>query len=585
MGDLTDEQEAFMKTEVNTVLCACPGSGKTYIVARKVHKYLAEWDKSHQGIAVLSFTNVASEEIEKQVEHLQKNSIRISYPHFIGTVDSFINTFIVLKYGYLINENKARPQIALNNSWNYPFRFWRSECHRNGCVNSIKDFHYGIDGKLYKNKTEVTCEPNKGQKEPPCAQCKSIYKRKGIVFQSEVSSFAFHLLKENPAIAKAIAKRFPIILIDESQDTSEEQMAVFDLLFSNGVERAYLVGDPDQSIYEWRNATPKCFVEKMNDLTWKTLFLSSNFRSSQHICNAAKHFSKTLQTGSANKAVGTHANEVQMPLLLQYSNEKSDEDIYDYFITKCKEIDVNITPDNVAIVTRGRIHSDSDVTELWKSSEIEMFAKSAYEWSFGSRKKAYILCEQSIYSVVIGDIKGSESIATDIEKHLPYADWKKWIIDFLIKYPPLDTPIKDWINQFKTIFKQQLDIVRLVPRKGKEIENIVKIKTRDNKIKDFKQKPMRVFFEKKNCKNYTRASIHGVKGETYEALLLHVQSHKGKTLTPSFLNNGSLDSELMRIAYVGMTRPRRLLVVAMPKTNKIIQHPRFPKELWNYVEM
>jgi superfamily I DNA/RNA helicase len=585
MYELTGEQEAFMMAEENTVLCACPGSGKTYIVARKVHKYLEKWRKSHQGIAVLSFTNVASEEIAKQVELINKNSRRISYPHFIGTVDSFINTFIVLQYGYLFNENRVRPQIALNNIWNYPFRFWRSECHQKGCTNSIEDFYYGIDGKLYKNHSEVICEPNRGQKEPPCAQYKRIYIKKGIVFQSEVSSFAFHLLKENPNIAQAIAKRFPVIIIDEAQDTSEEQMAVFDLLFSAGVEKAYLVGDPDQSIYEWRNATPKCFIEKMNKETWETLFLTSNFRSSQNICNAVQYFSKTLLTKEANRAIGTFADEVKKPLLILYSVENSNENIYEYFIEKCHEIGVDVVPEKVAIVTRGRIHSDSDVTGLWKSSEIEMFAKSAYEWNLGSRKKAFALCEQAIYSMIIGDIKNIQSMETDVNQFIPYDEWKTCIIDILVNYPSLDTAIKVWIDLLKVILRQQLETLKLAPREGKEIDNIVKIKSRDTRINGFKEKPVRIFFEKKNLEKYTRSSVHGVKGETYEALLLHVQSQKGKTLTPSFLNKGSLDSELMRIAYVGMTRPRRLLVVAMPKTNKKSKYPRFPEEIWEYVEI
>jgi ATP-dependent exoDNAse (exonuclease V) beta subunit len=42
-----------------------------------------------------------------------------------------------------------------------------------------------------------------------------------------------------------------------------------------------------------------------------------------------------------------------------------------------------------------------------------------------------------------------------------------------------------------------------------------------------------------------------------------------------------LEKELMRIAYVAMTRPRKLLVVAMPNTN-MKEYIRFPKEKWDY---
>ena len=71
--------------------------------------------------------------------------------------------------------------------------------------------------------------------------------KKNIIFQNEVASFAYRLLKEYPMIAKAIVERFPVIIIDEAQDTSEEQMAVFDLLTEAGIKSIFLVGDPDQA--------------------------------------------------------------------------------------------------------------------------------------------------------------------------------------------------------------------------------------------------------------------------------------------------------------------------------------------------
>ena len=83
---------------------------------------------------------------------------------------------------------------------------------------------------------------------------------------------------------------------------------------------------------------------------------------------------------------------------------------------------------------------------------------------------------------------------------------------------------------------------------------------------------------------YTYSSIHGVKGETFDALMLLIHGTVGNTLTPSFLANGKTNTELMRIAYVAMTRPRKLLVVAMPK-NKAKLSNRFPPDKWDYVEL
>ena len=45
---------------------------------------------------------------------------------------------------------------------------------------------------------------------------------------------------------------------------------------------------------------------------------------------------------------------------------------------------------------------------------------------------------------------------------------------------------------------------------------------------------------------------------------------------------GRLNQELMRLAYVAMTRPKRLLMLAMPDTKDVKECGRFPEELWTY---
>lgn len=89
-----------------------------------------------------------------------------------------------------------------------------------------------------------------------------------------------------------------------------------------------------------------------------------------------------------------------------------------------------------------------------------------------------------------------------------------------------------------------------------------------------------IFWYISSERKYTLSSIHGVEGETYDALMLMVSGVQGNTITPTGLTKGALDSELMRIAYVAMTRPRKLLVVAMPRTQE--RYDRFPEEKWNY---
>ena len=581
MEELTHEQLSFLEAEGKVVVRACPGSGKTYSVASKLMAYLENWDSYHQGVAVLSFTNIASEEIYKKALLLNKGIGKLDYPHYIGTVDSFINEFIVLRYGYLKTHDKVRPLIALSDNWKLPYKYWRTECYRNGCVNNIEKFHWGIDNKFYKDKEVVDCELRGKSQLLPCQQYKIMLMKKNVVFQNEVASFAYRILKEYPMIATAIVERFPVIIIDEAQDTSEEQMAVFDLLTEAGIKSIFLVGDPDQAIYEWRNASPECFNKKIDEDLWDCIELTGNFRSSQNICNATAWFSATLQGKRTNKAVGKYKNAPQKPILL-LTNGNTELEVIECFLEKCRSMEIEIKPESVAVLTRGRIHSDTDVKDLWKSKEMELIAKAAYEWKYGSRKRAYNDMSKASFRILIGEEVEDYLMHKKIGEYTDEDNWKNFIIDIFCGMPDVNLGIAEWVNLFIKLYNEILKKYDYQLKDGINVKDIFKIKTRDTNNPDFDKIPLKNYFEKRTNVDYTRSSIHGVKGETYDAVLIYIKSKTGKTLTPKFLMDGDLGDELMRIAYVAMTRPRRLLMIAMPENKKLKQYTRFPKEIWDY---
>ena len=145
---LTEEQKKFLTAEGKVVVKACPGSGKTYSVAHKLLSYIDNWKDYHSGVAVLSFTNVASNEIQEKAQTIHGSLGELGYPHFIGTVDSFIDEFIVLRYGHLDTVSNVRPRITITDTWKMPYGFWRKECHSKGCIDNIEQFYYGIEEVL-----------------------------------------------------------------------------------------------------------------------------------------------------------------------------------------------------------------------------------------------------------------------------------------------------------------------------------------------------------------------------------------------------------------------------------------------------
>ena len=362
-------------------------------------------------------------------------------------------------------------------------------------------------------------------------------------------------------------------------------MAILDLINQSGTESLFLVGDPDQAIYEWRNATPKCFIDKINCKEWKALPLTTNFRSSQLICNATHAFAKSLEHKTPSIANGQFSSLKLKPILLLYHGSIDDRraQLVEHFISLCRCNNIEITPKNVAVVTRSRIYSDTNIVGLWKSKEVEFLAQASFEWNTGSRKKAYEICEKALFFILIKEYKDiNVTIEYDIEETIPYPIWRSIVIEVLTNLPDPNQSIENWVHQTQQALKNSFSKTGVSPRVGYSISSGIKIKTRDQAVPNFKSIPLIHFFETTIKVNYTVSSIHGVKGETYDALMLIVESTTGRTLTPTFLNEANLDQELMRIAYVAMTRPRKLLVVAMPDIKSRTEHPRFPTNMWEH---
>ena len=151
MIDLNDEKEAYINARGKVVLNACPGSGKTTTIAYKLHTLIE--NNYHKlnigGIACLSFTNVAKDEIKQKYTEFSKKSL--NYPHTVSTIDNFINSYITLPFYYLLKEGQhQRPTILdenqhLNDFWIN--ELWAFDTYRRKKLPK----HKNIEGKYLLN--------------------------------------------------------------------------------------------------------------------------------------------------------------------------------------------------------------------------------------------------------------------------------------------------------------------------------------------------------------------------------------------------------------------------------------------------
>ena len=118
----------------------------------------------------------------------------------------------------------------------------------------------------------------------------------------------------------------------------------------------------------------------------------------------------------------------------------------------CRDMGITINADNVAVLTRGRIYSDTNVTGLWKSKEIELFAKAAYEWTYGSRRKAYGDMSKASFKVIIGEEVEDHLMRQRIGEYTDEEKWKNFVVEVFSLLPDVNMGVADWVNEFANMY-------------------------------------------------------------------------------------------------------------------------------------
>ena len=100
------------------------------------------------------------------------------------------------------------------------------------------------------------------------------------------------LLANNDHVVTQLRNQFQLVLIDEFQDTDKRQWQIFSKLFASSDYSGslFLIGDPKQSIYEWRNADLPTYLQAKHSFSKESqLLLDTNYRSTPQLMQALNH--------------------------------------------------------------------------------------------------------------------------------------------------------------------------------------------------------------------------------------------------------------------------------------------------------
>lgn len=253
--DYTDEQLQAINTQGNLVITACPGSGKTTVLVKKIEDEMADL-QSYQGVIGITFTNKASSELKTKIKKL---GLFIN-SSFIGTIDQFCLSEIIYPFAKNIF-GKGPSKIECAKFSELP----------NDLLKELEDEFGEVDDVvIQKSFPNIT---------------KFLY-LKGFVVLSMTSQLASFIISNSSACQNYIRSKYKTIYIDEYQDSSGSQHCLFKDVIRLGL-KGVVVGDINQSIYKWRDGDPKHLIELASRTDFTHLSVQQNHRCHPSITNYA----------------------------------------------------------------------------------------------------------------------------------------------------------------------------------------------------------------------------------------------------------------------------------------------------------
>ncbi|WP_307894572.1 ATP-dependent helicase [Bacillus swezeyi] len=273
--------------DTSIIVQAGPGSGKTTLLVERLKYIIENRRHSHSGIACITYTNVAKDEI---ITRLQKENYIQPKELFIGTIHSFLHENLIKPYSHLINRTNQPFRVTTNGFARGLKNEIASILNRSPFKLSEGDFRnfeslgYDENGKPCCYRSRVSAQN--------ASKWKSILHEKGLIDQQDVIYLSYKILNEFEHIKKAFSSRFPNMLIDEYQDVTYFQEKIFESLESTSF---FCVGDYNQSIFSFTGAEPKIFNSNKNNKKFKKYDLLNNFRSTRNIVEFSNLKSDLIQ--------------------------------------------------------------------------------------------------------------------------------------------------------------------------------------------------------------------------------------------------------------------------------------------------
>lgn len=278
-----NQKEAIRHKCGPMMVLAGPGSGKTYVITRRIQYLIENENVSPSSILVVTFTKAAARQMRERFLSLTKEKkTRVSF----GTFHSIFFTVLRAAYGFggqnILTEAEKR-QIL------------KGYIYRQGLETDDEgDFLEQLIREISQVKNSRTDLKNFYATSCSASLFRVIYegytrecrRLKKLDFDDMVL-YCYRLFLEREDILKVWQDKFAYIMIDEFQDINQLQYEIVKML-AGSRQNLFIVGDDDQSIYHFRGSKPEIMLHFPKDFPkTRQVSLGMNYRCSKTIVEAS----------------------------------------------------------------------------------------------------------------------------------------------------------------------------------------------------------------------------------------------------------------------------------------------------------
>lgn len=324
------QRQAVVTTEGPLLIVAGPGSGKTRVITHRIAYLVGERGVAPWQILAVTFTNKAAREMRERLDRLlprRGEAVTMGTFHAVcarilrrhGERVGLNRNFTIYDQDDQLDAVKAAMQLAEADHRRY---------HPRAVLSRISAAKSALQDSRQLAQTAYAAADEYGAHWIDlCARVYRYYEeamthQNALDFDDLLMRTAY-LLENYPETQARYHQRYRYLLIDEFQDTNAAQYRLARLL--TGAHRNLCaVGDPDQSIYAWRNADIRNILSFQGDFPdGAVISLGENYRSTQNILNAAASLI-SVNTERIDRPLYT-GNPVGRPVTLHEAFSEEDE--------------------------------------------------------------------------------------------------------------------------------------------------------------------------------------------------------------------------------------------------------------------